>query len=306
LTLTIPGLDIYSLIRDMPGFVMIKDLHSNYLNANSNTVKEFGLKNSDHLFGYTDLTIPHPLSNNGQLYRNLDHEVIQSGEAMQGICTFPFHGMIRPYHFRKTILKDIQGNNIATYSQAQECLDPAFIQFVQRLIADNPLRSKTSTPDNFILNREYRGIQLSLLESSCLFYLIRQKTLREISALLNVSMNVISLSVEKIKCQLNITNIRDILDKSIEKGYLNIVPPGIFSQLQQRPESESRNTESVNFTHREMDCARLLMKGCKIKEIAAVIKLSPRTVETHLNNLKMKLACRDKVELVIKLKSMAI
>jgi DNA-binding CsgD family transcriptional regulator len=58
----------------------------------------------------------------------------------------------------------------------------------------------------------------------------------------------------------------------------------------------------IHFTNREMDCAKLILNGNKIKEIASVLRLSPRTVETYLNNLKIKLACRDKVELAIKLK----
>ncbi|WP_172622717.1 response regulator transcription factor [Aquicella siphonis] len=308
----------------MPGFVIIKDLSSNYLNANLNTVNEFGLKNSDLLFGYSDLTIPHPLSHNGQFYRNLDLEVIQTGEPMKGICTFPFQGLIRPYRFRKSILKDLEGNNIATYSHAEECMDPLLIRFIHNLVAGHPLKhknNKTTVTNSFILNKEYRGTALSTPESCCLFFLIRRKTISEIAGLLNLPVDVISSCVENIKNQLNANSIRDILDISIEKGYINIVPPGVLAQRHHtQNQSLSLNTQKpensetailpdnpkadypVKLTNRELDCARLLMKGCKIKEIASIINLSPRTVETHINNLKMKFSCRDKVELIIRLR----
>src|SRR5690606_20735302 len=120
---------------------ILKDLNSTYLNANLNTVSEFGLKNSDHLFGYSDLTIPHPLSQNGQFYRDLDREVIQTGTPLRGTCTFPFQGSIRPYHFRKSILKDINGISIATFSHAEECTNPVLIQFIHQFITEHPFKS---------------------------------------------------------------------------------------------------------------------------------------------------------------------
>lgn len=295
-----PNLDINSLIRDLPGFAIIKDLDSNYLNANLNTVNEFGLKNSEHLLQYSDLTIPHALSQNGQFYRNLDLEVIETKQSMRGICTFPFQGSILPYHFQKSILKDTNGHNIATYSHAVPCVDPIYIRFIQYLIADHPIETNRTS---FILNKEYRGIKLSPLESNCLFYLIRKKSKLEIAKILNMPVTTINLFINNIKTQLKITHIREILDISILNGYINIVPPGIYNQLS-HVKNKFENSINIQLTNREMDCAKLLIKGYRIKEIASNIHLSPRTVETHLNNLKMKLDCRDKIELIIKLRDL--
>lgn len=318
------NLDINSFIRDIPGFAIIKDLNSNYLSANSNTVTEFGLKDVDHLFGYSDLTIPHPLSKNGQFYRNLDMEVIQTGDSMNGICTFPFQGSVKLYRFRKSILKDIKGKNVATYSHAEECNDAILLQFIQDLIKDHPFKyNQTYTPNCFVLNKEYRDLNLSPLESSCLFYLIRKKTKSEMAEILNLPLSSIIQSVENIKHQLNVKRCREIFDLSLLNGYVNVVPPSVFSQIDARQKSfhgsnhltgahsnttllsvDKGMTNSVKLTNREYDCAKLLLSGLRIKEIAARIHLSPRTVETHIINLKDKFECRNKIELIIKLKDL--
>ncbi|MBX3708746.1 MAG: helix-turn-helix transcriptional regulator [Gammaproteobacteria bacterium] len=58
---------------------------------------------------------------------------------------------------------------------------------------------------------------------------------------------------------------------------------------------------SFKLTRRENDCAKQLILGKQIKEIASILKLSPRTVESHINNLKEKFNYRNKLELAIKL-----
>jgi len=51
------------------------------------------------------------------------------------------------------------------------------------------------------------------------------------------------------------------------------------------------------FTHREHEILSLVAKGYTDKEIAKKLNLSPRTVETHINNAKQKSAVRTRSEL---------
>lgn len=62
----------------------------------------------------------------------------------------------------------------------------------------------------------------------------------------------------------------------------------------------STNTSQL-LTNRQLECALLLIKGMKYKEIASQLNISPRTVEVHLNQLKTKFDCRNSVELAMKL-----
>ena len=52
------------------------------------------------------------------------------------------------------------------------------------------------------------------------------------------------------------------------------------------------------FTRREAECMVLLLKGKAINSVADILELSPRTVEYYIKNMKSKIGCRTKFELV--------
>lgn len=52
---------------------------------------------------------------------------------------------------------------------------------------------------------------------------------------------------------------------------------------------EPNKKEKVKLSKREKECLALLAHGKKIKEIAHILVLSPRTVEHYFNLLKLKL-----------------
>lgn len=56
--------------------------------------------------------------------------------------------------------------------------------------------------------------------------------------------------------------------------------------------------DKLYFTQREAQCMVLLLKGKSIITTAHELLLSPRTVEFYLNNMKAKLQCRTKLELI--------
>ena len=52
------------------------------------------------------------------------------------------------------------------------------------------------------------------------------------------------------------------------------------------------------FTKREAECMVWLLKGKTINSVANILRLSPRTVEYYIKNMKIKVGCRTKFELI--------
>jgi DNA-binding NarL/FixJ family response regulator len=53
-----------------------------------------------------------------------------------------------------------------------------------------------------------------------------------------------------------------------------------------------------HITHCEMKILQLLCKGLTTKEIAKQLQRSPRTIETHIKNVKIKLNITTRSELI--------
>lgn len=60
----------------------------------------------------------------------------------------------------------------------------------------------------------------------------------------------------------------------------------------------SNGHEKYKISKRESDCLFYLLRGKTVKEIAKILKLSPRTVEVYVSNVKLKLGCSSKSEVI--------
>lgn len=64
------------------------------------------------------------------------------------------------------------------------------------------------------------------------------------------------------------------------------------------------NGKTITLSKRETDCLRCLITGMTAKETAKTLCISPRTVETYLDNMKSKTKSANKFELISKLKKL--
>lgn len=58
------------------------------------------------------------------------------------------------------------------------------------------------------------------------------------------------------------------------------------------------NNESIYFTRRETECILHLLDGKTVVETARSLQLSARTVEYYVSNMKLKMSCSSKREML--------
>jgi DNA-binding CsgD family transcriptional regulator len=56
----------------------------------------------------------------------------------------------------------------------------------------------------------------------------------------------------------------------------------------------------LHLSKRESECLHYLVQGKTAKQTAQILSISHRTVETYIENLKLKLKCKNKAELMVK------
>lgn len=98
-------------------------------------------------------------------------------------------------------------------------------------------------------------------------------------------------------------HLLDISHTSLYQWYL----PFNFDDLKFTTPSHKSNSYilspkycPLSLSPRYQTCLFLLVRGKSAKQIASILKISPRTVETYLENIKFKLNCYSKSDLIEK------
>ncbi|MAZ78036.1 MAG: hypothetical protein CMF39_05105 [Legionellaceae bacterium] len=103
--------------------------------------------------------------------------------------------------------------------------------------------------------------------------------------------NVIGLFVQGV----NVTN-KSLLKVSSDLTYMDqgVVKKNKYHQF----EYEILDQLNNNLTPREVDCLFLLVRGRTTKEIANFLSLAAKTVDRHIENIRLKLGCRNRNEII--------
>ncbi len=138
---------------------------------------------------------------------------------------------------------------------------------------------------NFYLNN------LDVLERFILYYKDRAKKIIEL-AIKNKIVTVNNLNLD----DRNLVHHK-ITDEQ-KKVYLEKTPIQNYYV--------SLDNKTIALSRREMDCIKLIAQGKSSTETAALLSISFRTVEKHIENVKLKLDCHKKSELISKITNFKI
>jgi len=76
----------------------------------------------------------------------------------------------------------------------------------------------------------------------------------------------------------------------------------VIKKTKMRSSLLGKKHPKVHLTPREAECMELILCGKTNGQVGKALKLSPRTVEYYVGNLKHKLNCRSKSELIGKVR----
>ena len=94
-------------------------------------------------------------------------------------------------------------------------------------------------------------------------------------------------------------NIAGIISKDVQSTELTAIVSDIINAGQNSCDSDpDADSESTDFTKRELEIIQLCVKGLNAKEMAETLCISPRTVEHHKEKIFRKSGCNSALELV--------
>jgi LuxR family transcriptional regulator, quorum-sensing system regulator SolR len=95
-----------------------------------------------------------------------------------------------------------------------------------------------------------------------------------------------------------LNNIKTINTVNPISPFYKLDKSALLKQIKIKRIYLNTNDQETYLTKREMDCAVLLVQGKTNQDIADNLFISPRTVETHLESLRMKTNCKNRRELI--------
>lgn len=212
-----------SLMENVPGLIWIKDRNKEYVTCNERFKNFAHFPSIDYLVGKNDFNLP--WANYADPYRDGDTQILEGQ-------TLTFLHPIRRYNgdeliitSRKSPIKDSNGKINGILGCVSIITSPHAVHNIHE-IAQYDLRWIDTNENNnqYIISDNFDCFGLSKCEATCLFYLIRGKTAKEIGIILANSTRTIEKHIDSIKVKLNCKTKSDMISKALLHGFMSFIP----------------------------------------------------------------------------------
>ncbi len=221
-----------SMLNQMPGLIGLYTTSGKLAFCNQDYATVVGYTNEDQAFGKSYSEIPSPAAELAQTFIARDNKVfLQKKEIAYLTYCKSQQGEWSLYLGNKRPIYDEEQNVIGLFSQKHDITNKQLVNLSRFLVVSEkqkPVRAQFSCiiVDN-LLNDE---IALSKRQLECLYYLLRGKSARIIAEILGLSPRTVENYFAHLKTKLNCQSTSELIEKSIQKGYLSIIPRSILDQ----------------------------------------------------------------------------
>lgn len=229
--LEISRMTVNTLIEQLPGYIVWKNMESVYLQTNTNTARLLGFQKPEELIGITDYDLRCKAADAADLFIEEDQKAQRSPMPLSLICISSYaNEQMKALLANKSLFFDEDKKPLGTVAHAVE-LSPGILKDMHFLLDDHMRygSQKKHFSSVYCLNNSYGEIKLSMRQAQCLFYVLRGKTNKHIAKILQLSNRTIESYLDNLKIKMNCSNKAELIEKSIDLGFLETVPAGIIT-----------------------------------------------------------------------------
>lgn len=220
-----------NFINSLSDYISILDKECNFIKVNHKQTSIMGYHSCSDILGKTYHQFKGISTEIAEHFITEDKLVLKRNEPLRYLSYQQYSdGKWHLLLGDKNCMLDNFGQITGIFSQAKDMTESGLIDFSRFMFTANEKYTKKNTKTGFdcIIRREENINGLSKKEMVVLFYFLRGKTAREISAIIYRSEKTINFHLESIKSKFNVMTKADLIEKAIYDGFMNIIPDEIF------------------------------------------------------------------------------
>lgn len=219
---TVKFMDIF---QNMPGVMGAKNKESEFIALTKNASNLVGWKNAEDCLGKSDFDMPCKASEFAEGFKLIDQKALCS---MEQIVTLDMQFYASGWTLvlcEKSAIKSSNGEVSGVLFNLMDVSNTGLLKYHMDLtkITDK-FREKELQPSSYIISQTSKPFYLTRQQENCLFLLIRGKTSKEIAKILTISYRTVEAHIASIKHTLNCQNKSELIEKSIDQGFLYYIP----------------------------------------------------------------------------------
>jgi DNA-binding CsgD family transcriptional regulator len=196
-----------------------KDTSLRFDNTNKNMLHLFKLKSNNDLIGKTDDCLPW-----GEYFESIhkvDKQVLAGKNFVFIEQSKDTAGNRILLYAKKCPLFDNKKNIIGLEGKLKVVTGNYLLQIITLITTDEKRFGKNNS-SQYLVKNSFEN--LSERESECLFYLIRNRGLKTIGKLLNISPRTVETHINNIKKKVNCYTTSQLIEKAFDIGFISIIP----------------------------------------------------------------------------------